>query len=865
MTFVLIQQDTFTRANTTAGTAGTTTGVAGDGLWTDVHGGVANISTDRLLLTADSVDGSGWERDFVLRPTAENKRDGQAYATFNTADGNNSPMLVLRYNNSGTATFYGVLWNYTGSSGGFTANVYALNGSSPTQIGTEVSLTIPTASAAKVIGVTFSAVGASPTTLVLTVVNVTDSSTLYSSVTSGNIPVDSTAALQVSGQFGVGPTGPQSTTSYLRSVGTYYQSTATMSASPSAIYANTHGNVITLTGVGTAFSGTPFTILNGAITGTTITSGTSATVTIIGPSTPGGTVTITDSVSGATVVLSVIAKTMSVSPTSMVEGTTANLSLVGVGTQWTSSWGFSVSSGTINSITFVDATHYTLNVTAPLTAGTVTITDTDTSGPTCALTVSAGSATGFSVTPNPISGTPGSPTSAITITMNAPLAASESIALSDSGAGGTFTPTSLSFATSDMAKTFTYTPAGGSSGSIILTATGTGAFSATHNITCNVSTGPVTVPVTDANMFFSPYGWDPTNSGQMEALTPGAYFKLGFTGTSAILNIVTSQNSGTEPQVEWSIDDAPFQLAQLTGTSLSLATGLASGSHQLELRYLAAGGGVGWGPPTQTVLVTGVTLDAGTMSVAPTLVRPKRGLVFHDSMGQGVYATGGGSGGPNSDNALFAYVKGLFTALNAEYGQLCFTGQGYTFAGAGGAGPVPLFTPGNDTNSSWDKYRQGRSRLATGGFFSPAPDYIFVPMGHNDHTADQSNGGVLCQAVQGLLAALRAAAPSAWIFQVIPFSGQSTAGITFGFNAYQAAAPDAKCVLLNTQSSAHFNLLGNPTSVTVDGVHPFYQFHGVLGAQLAALAQAQITPASGGGGGGSGSGTYSRGRVVNDT
>jgi hypothetical protein len=63
--------------------------------------------------------------------------------------------------------------------------------------------------------------------------------------------------------------------------------------------------------------------------------------------------------------------------------------------------------------------------------------------------------------------------SAFTVTPNAALSASKTVALSDSGADGTFSPTGLSFASNaTTGQTFTYTPAIGSSGtSVTLTAT----------------------------------------------------------------------------------------------------------------------------------------------------------------------------------------------------------------------------------------------------------------------------------------------------------------------------------------------------------------------------------------------------------
>ena len=312
-----------------------------------------------------------------------------------------------------------------------------------------------------------------------------------------------------------------------------------------------------------------------------------------------------------------ITQSISVSPTSVLTSSTVRtLMITGVGTNFSGS-PFIVSAGSLTAQTVNSATSATLMFSAPSTAQTVTITDTI-SGKTCTLTVAA-AATDFSLLPSPLSAFADVASGNVTVQMNGTLSASETIALSDGAAGGTFSPSSLSFSTSDTSKTFTYTPASGAGGTApTLTASGTGAFTASHGITCNVSSGPVVVPATDANMHFSPYAWDPNIvSGHRRCLGPGGYLKTAFSGTSAVLNLSVPSGS---PQVRWSIDGGAYSTAQITTGTLSLAVGLSSGMHTLDLEYMAANGGVGWSnspAPSQYIEVISMTLDGGGIVAGP--------------------------------------------------------------------------------------------------------------------------------------------------------------------------------------------------------------------------------------------------------
>jgi lysophospholipase L1-like esterase len=752
MSWALVVNDNFSRANTSPGGAGTTAG-AGNG-WVDVHGGVFQIVSNQLKGTGDGIDNNSWSRDFLLRPSSENHADQQIISTIPVgAPSSAGYWNIHRYNNLGTQSYYAILYD----PGTPKIQVYAINGTSPTQIGSNIGAGYNSGHS---YSWTTSVTGGVTPVISWVLTDITTSTV----VSSGSVTDSSAVGPLGSGQYGVVANSPSSSSGVIlwSNIATYYQSTATISVLPSSVMASTVGNSLAIIGTGTSFSGTPFAASGGTITAQSVTSSTSATLTY----------------------------------------------------------------------------------SAPSSAGTVTLTDTGSSA-TTPLTINAVPATDFTLTPSSLSATVGSPTSNYTVTPNATPSTSTTIALTDGGAGGTFLPMSLIFTTS-TSQTFTYTPA--FAGTKTLTATASGGLTNTHTASCVASTGPVTLSVTDANWFFSPYNWYFSGSSYAAASAPGAYFKIKFSATSgdsAVLNVQVSQIPSTMPKVRWSLDGGVFTVASLSGTTLSLATGLTMGNHTIELYLMATQGGAGWSSLTNVLWVTGLTIGAGASSVSQTL-SSKRALFYGDSITQGTCSTGNATQGVAGDDSILSYAAYLGIALGAEYGALGYTGEGYTIASAGGAGPPALFTPGNDANSSWNKYWAGNSRL-TAGIFSPVPDYIFVVLGRNDY--NQSGSGVTA-AVSGFLTAARTAAPSAWIFIVIPFDGSCRSVITAGFNNYRMLLVDTKAALLDTQTDVDFNLSLSqggdlvPTFGSIDGTHPNYQLHGILGARVATLAQTAITSAS---------------------
>jgi lysophospholipase L1-like esterase len=199
-------------------------------------------------------------------------------------------------------------------------------------------------------------------------------------------------------------------------------------------------------------------------------------------------------------------------------------------------------------------------------------------------------ATDFTLTPSSQTTAPGTATGNYTITPNSTPSASTAIALSDGGAGGTFknspgtTITSLVFTTS-TAQPFTYTPAGGATTTpIVLTATATGGFSASHTANCILNipaTGFTLTPstlTTSAGVATGPYTVTlngTLTSNETIALSDGS---AGGTFTPSSLTF-TSGNAAT-PQ--------PFTYTPASGAGGSTKTLTASGTGQFTATHAAS-------------------------------------------------------------------------------------------------------------------------------------------------------------------------------------------------------------------------------------------------------------------------------------
>ncbi|BDI27978.1 hypothetical protein CCAX7_000290 [Capsulimonas corticalis] len=182
--------DNFHRTDTTAGGAGSTSG-AGNG-WIDVQGGIWSITGNSLIGVADTLPGGAYARDFLLRPASESCLDQQILCEIlGQPDNQRANYLILRYQD--ISHYYSLGFN-RGVNSSILFNIAKFENGALIYLASQVIN--------GVIGhayrMVFTAIGATPTALTGTLIDMTAASVVGSLNAS-----DSTTSLQAAGQSGL--------------------------------------------------------------------------------------------------------------------------------------------------------------------------------------------------------------------------------------------------------------------------------------------------------------------------------------------------------------------------------------------------------------------------------------------------------------------------------------------------------------------------------------------------------------------------------------------------------------------------------------------------------------------------------------
>jgi hypothetical protein len=306
-----------------------------------------------------------------------------------------------------------------------------------------------------------------------------------------------------------------------------------------------------------------------------------------------------------------------------------------------------------------------------------------------------------------------------------------------------------------------------------------------------------TVELSPLNTLFSPYSFDRGFKGVNE----GAYFKTHFTNDSTAnitlaidTSLFSSITDSSKPYVAWSIDHGPVQKLQLTTANVSeggitLGTGIAAGTHSLVVIYRSSDPFQDHWTPVVNFAPQSLTASSGTLVLTLPAALPNNSIFFGDSITAAVGTDGFVTGSDPSTYALngepmHGWVYGVAAALDSEYAQVGFGGQGWMSDAADGV------TPSFPNTHAWI-YR-GMARC-----YETAPNYVFVNIGTNGNSTGPAG------TVSRVLSNLRAATGSyADIFLMIPFNGSvrtTTPNLISEFQAYQGG-------------------VGNVNSTTIDGI-----------------------------------------------
>ena len=339
------------------------------------------------------------------------------------------------------------------------------------------------------------------------------------------------------------------------------------------------------------------------------------------------------------------------------------------------------------------------------------------------------------------------------------------------------------------------------------------------------------VPISDSHIVFSPYNWARSGSTYAQSANPGAYFKVGFTGTGIAVHIDTSPLDDAKipgfqyPVVRYSVDGGPAVTRQLAPKqeTIACAKGLTSGNHSVLLQYVSGYVFLDFWTPINVVRLTGFTLDPGAYLIAPTgadAPQNTKALFLGDSItnGDDDIATfkGGITNAVDTQDATLGYPVIVAAGLGSEYGVVAYGGASWDGNAADG------HTPG--LMKSWSMIDSLHSRLVDGKL-SPIPDDIFMNMGENMGP----NG----DDVPELLTEIRKASSSKTnIFVIVPFSGRARGPLRAGFATYKIGAAKDKSTFFIDLGNNPYLLSKGPTMFSVDGQHPLAALHAQLGAAL---------------------------------
>ena len=466
------------------------------------------------------------------------------------------------------------------------------------------------------------------------------------------------------------------------------------------------------------------------------------------------------------------------------------------------------------------------------------------------------SSTGYTIT-LPNSGQALSPLSgSLALVGGSTLTTTLAVTLSD-GASGTFSPNPVTIPSGGTSVGFTYTPQVSGTPTVTWTYTGgNGGMTGNGSQSETIATAPALLYMNDASCVLSGNNWEQGSAGvtSVQSSWAGAYARFYVTGATGV-NILVD-GTQTLGSINWQIDNGSIlNTVQIpSGGNISGIALPDTGPHIFTV-YVSTfpAGDAGRWASTGYIGLKGIQLTGGGAAGNPSAVvtGTKRMLLYGDSISEGIRAF---SNSPEVDGNQYEYSFYLGQALKSvgyEYSISACSGQGYTIAGTSSV--PPLFTPGNDSNSAWDKVSSATSRLSSGQF-KVMPTLILDMHGTNDGLQSVASGTVTT-AVQGFYTAVRAAAPLATLIGVIPFGGYVRAAKIAGINAFIAASGDTNTFIIDLATDNRFS----NTTFSGDGIHMQTTATGEIASLLipAVFVAAGVTSSSGGSGSGSGGGSGS--------
>ncbi len=310
----------------------------------------------------------------------------------------------------------------------------------------------------------------------------------------------------------------------------------------------------------------------------------------------------------------------------------------------------------------------------------------------------------------------------------------------------------------------------------------------------------------DSTIFYSPGNWAHQGASSMESVNAGAYFRTIFSGTACTLNFDVSADGAPLSEVYVSVDSATPVKSNIAST-LDCTPTSTNAEHSIELTVKSTSQALNrWNPPPKTgILFTSMTLGIGAYTRMPSVL-PCQGIIFGDSITEGINTTPGSGGENDQADATLGWAYLQKRLLNCEIGVVGFGYQGFSHVGNG---DVPVF------GDAWPY------------LFSTLPrnfsdiGFVIVNQGTNDGTNDETS---LEQTFLTNILSVTASTDPIVILR--PFNGAQSA------NWKKAIATVGSPRVHFVDTTGFFD-----TSESVDGLHP----NATADAKIAPLISAQVS------------------------
>lgn len=336
-----------------------------------------------------------------------------------------------------------------------------------------------------------------------------------------------------------------------------------------------------------------------------------------------------------------------------------------------------------------------------------------------------------------------------------------------------------------------------------------------NNTLNNISTNRVSVSPNDPNITFSPYNWAVKTSSLAKTTYPGAYLRMWFTGSTAIVRLDLTGLNTNYSTIRWRMDDGQWNYTVNQSQIICAAADNFNDSisHCLDFQLSANSQTQNWwSPPTVGIQIIEITLDLGRAMI-PTVRKPGNIVFFSDSIATvGTYALRGissisgssNAGDPSTSASGISYGHMLAEATGMEFGLVGCPGTGVLFPSApSGAMQLPNLA------GSFNMQYSGVSRD-----FTEFPcDLVMIAHGQNDN-------GVTVQNMVDVLNAIMAT-PGLTTAKIIVFTPLNPAKSAIRDRWLQAIPLTSNPSRITSKVCDGFmdNLK------TYDGVHPYGNFH----------------------------------------